>query len=71
MMLAFCAAYFIGLVCLYAGLSYIFGLKIALVLFGAIHVSCFLLLLVLCPARPNRNANSSREKWAFDLTSLW
>jgi hypothetical protein len=38
MRLAFCAAYFLGLVCLYAGLSSIFGLKIALVLFGVIHV---------------------------------
>jgi hypothetical protein len=43
--LAFYMAYFMGSVCPYAGLSYAFGLKIALLLFGAMQVGCVLLVL--------------------------
>jgi hypothetical protein len=68
MVRAFYAAYFTGLICLYAVLSYAFGLKIALLLFGALQVSC-LLLLELCSA-PSK-ANSGRVKWVFNLPSLF
>jgi hypothetical protein len=68
MVRAFYAAYFIGLICLYAVLSCAFGLKTALVLFGAMSVSC-LLLLELCSA-PSKGT-SSRVKWVFNLPSLF
>jgi hypothetical protein len=47
---AFYGAYFLGLVRLFAGLSWAFGLKIALLLSVAIPVSSVLLLVVLCSA---------------------
>jgi hypothetical protein len=67
MVRAFYTAYFTGLVCLYAILSYTFGLKIALLVFGALQVSC-LLLLELCSA-PSKGT-SSRAKWALNLLSF-
>jgi hypothetical protein len=35
-------------ICLYAVLSYTLGLKVALLIFGAAHFGCALLLLVWC-----------------------
>lgn len=58
---AFYAAYFMGLICLYAVLGYALGLKIALLLFGAIQVSCLLLLLVLCWNEPVPRAPTAVE----------
>jgi hypothetical protein len=64
MALAFWAVYLTGLVCLYAELSYIVGLKVTLLLFWPIHVSFFLFLVVLCSAGSNGNADSHRAKWS-------
>jgi heme A synthase len=58
---AFYAVYFMGLICLYAVLGYALGLKIALVLFVAIQVSCLLLLVVLCWNKPLPRAPTAME----------
>jgi hypothetical protein len=63
MVLAFYAVYLMVLVCLYAGLSYAFGLTIALVLLGVIPVSC-LLLLVLCSAPSDREREQQPREGA-------
>jgi len=41
-------AYLAGLVCLYAWLSAWLGVKGTLLIFGAVHIGCALLLLVVC-----------------------
>jgi hypothetical protein len=46
--LLFYGVYFLSLLCLYAVYGYALGIKSALLLFGTIQVSCFLLLGVLC-----------------------
>ncbi len=44
----FYVTYLAGLICLYAVLGYTFGLKITLLLLGAVHGGSLLLLLALC-----------------------
>jgi hypothetical protein len=48
MKLLFYGTYFLSLLFLYAPLCYMFGIKVALLVFGAITLSCFVLLGVLC-----------------------
>ena len=62
--LAFFATYSLGLVFLFAVPSWAFGLKIALLLLGAIPVSC-LLLVVLCSDPSDRDSEQQPREFGL------